>query len=128
MTAYNGYIGIKSHQEVVGQCRSGPDAETDSQCCAVHLLLGLGRLLLQVNQRYLPQLCQVLTFPQSVGIVGGRPGASLFFMGVQGDSSVLYLDPHEAQEVREGGGWFSGHQHSNFVCRFATQQHRFAQA
>lgn len=53
----------------------------------------------QVNERYLPQLSSVLSFPQSVGIVGGRPGASLYFVGVQG-GAVLYLDPHEVQEVR----------------------------
>jgi hypothetical protein len=51
-----------------------------------------------VNERYLPQLSTILSFPQSVGIVGGRPGASLYFVGVQG-GAVLYLDPHEAQEV-----------------------------
>lgn len=56
-------------------------------------------VLVQINERYLPQLSTVLSFPQSVGIVGGRPGASLYFVGVQG-GSVLYLDPHEVQEVR----------------------------
>ncbi|WIA30487.1 hypothetical protein OEZ86_000571 [Tetradesmus obliquus] len=60
----------------------------------VPLTLGVGR----VDERYLPQLAAVLTFPQSVGIVGGRPGASLYFLGAQG-SAVLYLDPHEVQEV-----------------------------
>lgn len=52
----------------------------------------------QVNERYPPQLSTILSFPQSVGIVGGRPGASLYFVGVQG-GAVLYLDPHEVQEV-----------------------------
>jgi hypothetical protein len=52
----------------------------------------------QVNERYLPQLSSILSFPQSVGIVGGRPGASLYFVGVQG-GAVLYLDPHEVQQV-----------------------------
>jgi hypothetical protein len=63
------------------------------------LVLLVVLLLLQVDDRYRPQLAAVLTFPQSVGIVGGRPGASLYFLGAQG-SSVLYLDPHEVQEVR----------------------------
>jgi hypothetical protein len=58
-------------------------------------------VLLQVDERYLPQLAAVLSFPQSVGIVGGRPGASLYFLGAQG-SAVLYLDPHEVQEVGAG--------------------------
>lgn len=75
----------------------------------------------QVNPLYLPQLAAVLSWPQSVGIVGGRPGASLYVCGVQEASfpspppsssslapsppsaspapspSFLYLDPHEAQ-------------------------------
>ncbi|KXZ55993.1 hypothetical protein GPECTOR_2g1545 [Gonium pectorale] len=58
----------------------------------VPLTLGMDK----VNPLYVPQLQQVLSWPQSVGIVGGRPSASLFLCGVQ-DSSFLYLDPHEAQ-------------------------------
>ena len=53
---------------------------------------------LQLNSRYLPQLQQVLAMPQSIGIVGGRPGSSLYFMGCQ-DSHVLYMDPHHVQQV-----------------------------
>jgi hypothetical protein len=54
----------------------------------------------QVNHLYLPQLRDLLAFPQSVGIVGGRPSASLYFVGAQGPGSVLFLDPHEVKEVR----------------------------
>lgn len=53
----------------------------------------------QINPRYCAQLQQVLTWPQSTGIVGGRPSSSLYFIGFQ-DQHVLYLDPHEVQEVR----------------------------
>lgn len=53
----------------------------------------------QINPRYCAQLQQLLTWPQSVGIVGGRPSSSLYFIGLQ-DQHVLYLDPHEVQEVR----------------------------
>lgn len=52
----------------------------------------------QVNPRYLGQLQQVLTWPQSCGIVGGRPSSSLYFVGTQG-AHVLYLDPHDVQDV-----------------------------
>ena len=45
----------------------------------IPLTLGAGK----VNPLYLPQLQRVLTFPQSVGIVGGRPGSSLLFVGHQ---------------------------------------------
>jgi hypothetical protein len=57
----------------------------------------------QVNERYLQQLQQVLTFPQTVGIVGGRPSASLYFVGFQQDY-IMYLDPHETQEVSHSKG------------------------
>lgn len=53
----------------------------------------------QVNPRYVGQLAQVLTWPGSVGIVGGRPSSSLYFVGTQGER-VLYLDPHDVQDVR----------------------------
>ena len=52
----------------------------------------------QVNPRYVPQLRAVLTWPQSLGIIGGRPGSSLALVGCQGDS-VLFLDPHTPQQV-----------------------------
>ena len=45
----------------------------------IPLTLGMGK----VDPAYLPQIQRVLTFPQSVGIVGGRPGASLYFVGHQ---------------------------------------------
>lgn len=48
--------------------------------------------------RYLPLLAATFTFPQSLGILGGRPGASTYLIGVQ-DDKVFYLDPHEVQQV-----------------------------
>jgi cysteine protease ATG4 len=59
----------------------------------IPLTLGLGRC---INQVYASQVCAALALTHSCGIVGGRPGSSLFFVGCQGDS-VLYLDPHEVQ-------------------------------
>lgn len=53
----------------------------------------------QVDARYICQLRTVLSWRQSIGIVGGRPSASLYFIGFQGEH-VLYLDPHEVQPVR----------------------------
>lgn len=63
------------------------------------LLLGLGK----INERYVPQLQQVLTWPQSIGIVGGRPSSSLYFVGCQHDQ-VIYLDPHQAQQTPAQAG------------------------
>ncbi|KAI3696291.1 hypothetical protein L1987_79303 [Smallanthus sonchifolius] len=60
----------------------------------VPLVLGLDK----VNPRYLPLLAATFTFPQSLGILGGRPGASTYLVGVQ-DDKVFYLDPHEVQQA-----------------------------
>ena len=49
------------------------------------LTLGLGRL----NPVYHPSLRAVLTWPQAVGVVGGRPGSSLYFVGHQGEGEVV---------------------------------------
>jgi len=38
----------------------------------------------------------LFTFPQSVGVAGGRPGASKYLVGSQADH-LFYLDPHHVQ-------------------------------
>lgn len=58
----------------------------------IPLVLGIGKL----NPVYFPQLHAVLAMPHSVGIVGGRPGSSVYVVGCQGES-LLYLDPHTIQ-------------------------------
>ncbi|KAK1309753.1 Cysteine protease ATG4B [Acorus calamus] len=62
----------------------------------IPLVLGLEK----INPRYVPLLKETFTFPQSLGILGGKPGASTYIVGVQ-DNNALYLDPHENQPVVE---------------------------
>ncbi|KAL6209721.1 hypothetical protein ACLB2K_020661 [Fragaria x ananassa] len=62
----------------------------------VPLVLGLEEL----NPRYIPSLRATFTFPQSVGIMGGKPGVSTYIIGVQ-DENAIYLDPHQVQAVVE---------------------------
>ncbi|KAJ1980396.1 hypothetical protein H4R35_001145 [Dimargaris xerosporica] len=54
--------------------------------------LGVDRL----NPLYYDNLRHLFTMPQFVGIAGGQPSKSLFFVGCQG-SDLLYLDPHVPQ-------------------------------
>ena len=54
--------------------------------------LGLG----SVPASYQHALKQLFTLPQMIGIAGGRPSASLYFVGVQQDQ-LLYLDPHQVR-------------------------------
>ena len=60
----------------------------------VPMVLGAGRT---VNARYLSQLREVLGFQQSIGIIGGRPNASLYLVGHSDDDVFFYLDPHTVQ-------------------------------
>ncbi|KAK9830586.1 hypothetical protein WJX81_001612 [Elliptochloris bilobata] len=60
----------------------------------VPLMLGLQKL----NPRYCEQLRALLSWPQSCGVLGGRPSSSLLFVGAQA-GHVLFMDPHEVQEA-----------------------------
>jgi cysteine protease ATG4 len=57
------------------------------------ILLGLRLGIEQVTSVYWDGLRAALQYPQSVGIAGGRPSASHYFIGVQ-DSQLFFLDPH----------------------------------
>ncbi|PNS21418.1 hypothetical protein CAC42_1197 [Sphaceloma murrayae] len=57
------------------------------------ILLGTRLGIDRINPVYHTALSQALTSPRSVGIAGGRPSSSHYFIGVQG-SGYFYLDPH----------------------------------
>ncbi|MBO8695554.1 cysteine protease ATG4, partial [Staphylococcus aureus] len=38
------------------------------------------------------------TFPQSLGVIGGRPNHALYFIGFVG-TDVIFLDPHTTQQI-----------------------------
>ncbi|KAF8329095.1 uncharacterized protein EI90DRAFT_2810383, partial [Cantharellus anzutake] len=49
-----------------------------------------------VNPVYHESIKKLFTFPQSVGIAGGRPSSSYYFVGYQADQ-LFYLDPHHTR-------------------------------
>ncbi|KAF9237215.1 cysteine protease required for autophagy [Melanogaster broomeanus] len=63
---------------------------------AVLVLIGIRLGLDGVNPIYYEPIKALYTFPQSVGIAGGRPSSSYYFMGSQADN-LFYLDPHHAR-------------------------------
>ena len=56
----------------------------------VPLVLGIDR---HVNARYVPSVVATLRVKQSLGVLGGTPGSSLYVVGAQ-DDRLFYLDPH----------------------------------
>ncbi|KAF9357869.1 Cysteine protease atg4 [Mortierella sp. AD094] len=70
---------------------------------------GFGQLLILVTIRlgidklnpiYNEAIKSTFEFPQSLGIAGGRPSSSYYFVGYQGDD-LFYLDPHHSRCVVE---------------------------
>ncbi|KAJ5219781.1 Peptidase C54 [Penicillium chermesinum] len=57
------------------------------------ILLGLRLGIDKITAVYWDGLRTALQYPQSVGIAGGRPSSSHYFVGVQ-DSQFFFLDPH----------------------------------
>lgn len=62
----------------------------------VLLLLGVKLGVNAVNEYYWDDVKRILASKFSVGIAGGRPSSSLYFIGFQGDE-LIYFDPHTPQ-------------------------------
>jgi cysteine protease ATG4 len=60
------------------------------------ILLGIRLGPDRITPVYYEALKSCLTYPQSIGIAGGRPGTSHYFVGCQGET-FFYLDPHETR-------------------------------
>ncbi|KIJ45041.1 hypothetical protein M422DRAFT_46858 [Sphaerobolus stellatus SS14] len=63
---------------------------------AVLVLVGIRLGIDGVNPIYYEGVKSLFTFPQSVGIAGGRPSSSYYFVGTQADT-LFYLDPHHTR-------------------------------
>ncbi|CAD1810597.1 Peptidase C54 family protein [Candida parapsilosis] len=53
----------------------------------------------QVNKYYYKSILQLLSLPYSVGIAGGKPSSSFYFIGYENENHLLYFDPHLPQVV-----------------------------
>ncbi|KAJ2718936.1 hypothetical protein H4S00_003623, partial [Coemansia sp. D1744] len=90
--------------EVRKQALSGDEPNTTRGTWRPLLLLVPVRLgLSRLNLGYIPKIKTLFQIPQSVGLVGGKPSRSFYFIGRQGDS-LFYLDPHVTrQHVPQSG-------------------------
>jgi len=62
------------------------------------ILVGTRLGIDKVTPAYWEALKASLQMPQSIGIAGGRPSASHYFVGVQGNY-FFYLDPHQTRNA-----------------------------
>ena len=79
--------------------RSDASDSADAAWNPVLLLLPVRLGVDTLHQDYVAPLRAMFHLPQSVGVFGGRPRQSLYFVGVQGDN-VFYLDPHVVQPAQ----------------------------
>ena len=59
----------------------------------INLLLGIGK----INPVYYESIFALFKLNSCMGIAGGRPNSSLYFVGYQ-DQKIIYLDPHCLQQ------------------------------
>ncbi|KAK7049890.1 Cysteine protease atg4 [Paramarasmius palmivorus] len=94
-TAPAGSGGSSFAASSIGRRRHNPTTKSWGDR-PVLLLLGIRLGLDGVNPIYYDTIRILYTFPQSVGIAGGRPSSSYYFVGSQADN-LFYLDPHHAR-------------------------------
>lgn len=70
----------------------------DDQFEPTLIVLGIRLGIEKVTAAYHAALKAALELPQSVGIAGGRPSSSHYFIGHQGDN-FFYLDPHTTRHM-----------------------------
>ena len=83
-------------------CGPRPSTATSSSSSAdftpTLIVLGVRLGIDRVTPVYHAALTVALELPQSVGIAGGRPASSHYFVGHQ-DTAFFYLDPHSTRHM-----------------------------
>ncbi|KNC97056.1 cysteine protease ATG4 [Spizellomyces punctatus DAOM BR117] len=88
MGIYVATDGVMYLDDINNECTKGHEGWRGT-LILVPIRLGVEGL----NPVYFDALKACFSLPQCVGIAGGRPNSSLFFIGVEGNH-LVYLDPH----------------------------------
>lgn len=79
----------------------------------------------EINPVYIQGLKTCFTFPQSVGVIGGKPNHALYFIGCVGND-VIFLDPHTTQQIGFINNKDEDHEKKtdcSFHCQQASRLH-----
>ncbi|UZJ54631.1 hypothetical protein CBS101457_003951 [Exobasidium rhododendri] len=87
---------VKAQAQVAREVEDGKNRSASPWDRPVLILIGVRLGLDGVHPMYHDSIKAIFSFPQSVGIAGGRPSSSYYFVGYQGDS-LFYLDPHHVR-------------------------------
>uniref|UniRef100_A0A8C9VX70 Cysteine protease n=1 Tax=Scleropages formosus TaxID=113540 RepID=A0A8C9VX70_SCLFO len=81
---------------VAGLCRRKETVLWKPLVLLIPLRLGLS----DINEAYMETLKHCFMFPQSLGVIGGKPNSAHYFIGFVGEE-LIYLDPHTTQPAVE---------------------------
>lgn len=102
-------------QDIIDECAQ-PDETWKSLVIMIPVRLGVEKF----NYIYGQCLTRLLSHENCIGIIGGRPKHSLYFVGYQ-DDKLIHLDPHYCQEMVDV--WVPGFPLSSFHCRSPRKMH-----
>lgn len=90
---YQSDVYAASHNQIESPKRHTKKSWGDR---GVLVLIGTRLGIDGVNPVYYEAIKEIYTWPQAVGIAGGRPSSSYYFVGSQAEN-LFYLDPHHAR-------------------------------
>lgn len=67
----------------------------------IPLRLGLN----EINEVYVKRLTECFKIRQSLGVIGGKPNHAHYFIGVNTENTLFFLDPHTTQPVVDIDQW-----------------------
>ncbi|XP_061702957.1 cysteine protease atg4da-like isoform X2 [Syngnathoides biaculeatus] len=89
-------IYMEDVKELCGRCLSGVSTSSIQPWKAIILLVPVRLGGQELNPAYIRCIKKLLKLKCCIGIIGGKPKHSLYFVGFQ-DEHLLYLDPHYCQ-------------------------------